>query len=154
MRTIDLQPELREQLLAWKMATRRDGPCDLVFGTSTGRADSRNNVRRRVLLRAVERANECIAEHGGCDPLPEGLSPHALRRSFASWLIGEGEDPAYVMDQMGHTDPQMTLAIHAKALKSKSRRAHARRAASGTSGDLDALTAPATEDGVAAEIAP
>ena len=64
------------------MVTRRDGPADLVFGTSTGRADSRNNVRRRVLLRAVERANERIAEHDRCDPLPDGLSPHALRRSF------------------------------------------------------------------------
>ena len=38
-----------------------------MFPTSTGRPDNRNNVRRRVLVRAVERANERIAEEGGCD---------------------------------------------------------------------------------------
>jgi integrase len=98
-----------------------------VFPTSTWRADNRNNVRRRVLVRAVERANSLIAEQGG-EPLPEGLSPHDLRRTFASWLIAEGEDPAYVMQQLGHTDPKMTLGLYARALESKRRRPHARRA--------------------------
>jgi integrase len=93
-----------------------------VFGTRTGKPDSRNNVRRRVLLRAVERANEQVTAEGGV-PLPGGLSPHALRRSFASWLVAEGEDPAYVMAQLGHTDPTMTLGLYARALTSKSRRA-------------------------------
>jgi integrase len=133
VRDVDIQPELREQLLAWKMGTRRDGPGDVVFGTSMGRSDSRNNVRRRVLLRAVDRANERIAEHRRCEPLPAGLSPHALRRSFGSWLIGEGEDVAYVQQQLGHEDPTMTLGIYAKALRSKSRRPHARRTIAGAS---------------------
>lgn len=153
VRDVDIQPELRDELLAWKMATRRDGRGDLVFGTSRGRADSRNNVRLRVLLRAAERANERIAEREGCDPLPEGLSPHALRRSFASWLIGEGEDVAYVQQQLGHEDPSMTLGIYAKALRSKSRRPHARRALAGTSGDLAALPTSAAENGIPAETA-
>jgi integrase len=143
VRTVDIQPELRDELLAWKMATNGEG---LVFGTAKGKADSRNNVRRRVLLRAVEKANERIAEEGGCDPLPEGLSPHALRRSFASWLIGEGEDVAYVQQQLGHEDPSMTLGVYARALRSKSRRPHARRALTGTSGDPSALGAHAEHD--------
>ncbi len=53
-------------------------------------------------MRAVERANERIGEGSEYEPLPDGLSPHALRRSFASWLIAEGEGVSYVMDQMGH----------------------------------------------------
>jgi integrase len=110
---------------AWKVSTRHAEPGDLVFPTSTGRPDNRNNVRRRVLVRAVERANERIVEHGRCEPLPDRLSPHALRRTFASWLVAEGEDPAYVMQQLGHTDPKMTLGLYAKALKSKRRRPHA-----------------------------
>jgi integrase len=108
-------------LAAWKVSTRHAEPNDLVFPTSTGRPDNRNNVRRRVLVRAVERANERILEHRGCEPLPDRLSPHALRRTFASWLVAEGEDPAYVMQQLGHTDPKMTLGLYAKALKSKRR---------------------------------
>jgi hypothetical protein len=39
--------------------------------------------------------------------------------------VAEGEDPAYVMQQLGHTDPKMTLGLYAKALKSKRRRPHA-----------------------------
>jgi integrase len=126
VRTVDVQPELRDELLAWKASTRHGEPGDLVFPTSTGRPDNRNNVRRRVLVRAVERANKRIAEDGGCEPLPDGLSPHAMRRTFASWLVAEGEDPAYVMQQLGHTDPKMTLGLYAKALRSKRRRPHAR----------------------------
>jgi integrase-like protein len=98
-------------------------------------------VRRRVLLRAVERTNERIAEGGGCEPLPDGLSQHALRRSFASWLVAEGEDPAYVMQQLGHTDPAMTLGLYAKALQSKRRRPHARRQPDALMGTVWALKA-------------
>jgi len=121
IRSVDVQPELRAELVCWKLCANPELD-DLVFGTRTGRPDSRNNVRRRVLLRAVERANKKIAEAGG-EPLPEGLAPHALRRSFASWLVAEKEDPAYVMAQLGHTDAKMTLGLYAQALKSKCRRA-------------------------------
>ncbi|HZI90918.1 MAG TPA: site-specific integrase [Thermoleophilaceae bacterium] len=124
---MEIQPELHDELAVWKARARFAEPEDLVFPTRAGRPQNRNNVRRRVLLRAAERANERIVDRGGGSPLPDGLSPHALRRSFASWLIAEGEDPAYVMQQLGHTDPKMTLGLYAKALRSKRRRPHARR---------------------------
>lgn len=124
VRVVDVQPELRDELGVYKATAPSVLPTDLVFPTTTGKATNRNNVRRRVLLRAVERANERIAKEGGCDPLPDGLSPHALRRTFASWLVAEGEDPAYVMHQLGHTDPKMALGPYAKALRSRRRRAH------------------------------
>lgn len=47
VRTVDVQPELRDELLTWKATTRHGEPGDFVFPTSTGRADNRNNVRRR-----------------------------------------------------------------------------------------------------------
>jgi len=78
-----------------------------------------------VLVRSLELANSQLED--GVEPLP-ALSPHGLRRTFASWLIGAGEDVAYVMDQLGHTDPQMTLGLYAQALKSKRRRTHSQRA--------------------------
>ena len=135
---MDVQPELHDELAAWKASTRHDEATDFVFPTSTGRADNRNNVRRRALIRAVERANERIGEGCECDPLPERLSPHALRRTFASWLIAEGEDVSYVMDQMGHADSKMTMDVYSKALKSKRRRAHARRTAAAPDTALEA----------------
>jgi integrase len=47
---------------------------------------------------------------------PDGLTLHALRRPFASVLVALGRDPAYVMGQMGHTDPTLTLSLYAKVM--------------------------------------
>ena len=128
VRTVDLQPELLDELTAWRATTRHARPSDRVFPRATGRPLDRHAIRKRVVVRAAERANDRIADAGGgCEPLPAGLSPHALRRTFASWLVAEGEDPAYVMAQLGHTDPSMTLGLYARALRSKARRPHARR---------------------------
>ncbi len=47
---------------------------------------------------------------------PRGLTPHSLRRTFASLLFAVGEAPPYVMRQMGHTQPTMTLGIYAREM--------------------------------------
>lgn len=49
----------------------------------------------------------------GRTPLPRRLTPHSLRRTFASLLFALGEPPTYVMSQMGHTTPALTLAVYA-----------------------------------------
>jgi hypothetical protein len=49
-------------------------------------------------------------------PLPEGLTPHSLRRTFISLLLAIGEDVPYVMGQVGHVDPKMTLSIYAQVM--------------------------------------
>lgn len=125
IRVVDIQPELRDELGAYRALVADASPSHLVFPTATGGPNNRNNVRRRILLRAVARANSRIQADGGCGSLPEGLSPHALRRTYASWLVAEGEDPAYVMQQLGHTDPKITLGLYATALRSKRRRPQA-----------------------------
>jgi len=107
-RTVDLLPLLREALAEHAASARDRGPDSLVFGTGTGAKQSATNVRRRTLAPAVERANAALASQG-LTPLPAGLTPHSLRRSFASVLVALGEDPAYVMAQMGHTTPHLTL---------------------------------------------
>jgi hypothetical protein len=45
-----------------------------------------------------------------------GLTPHSLRRTYASLLFAVGENPPYVIAQCGHADPQITLGIYAKAM--------------------------------------
>jgi integrase len=90
--------------------------------------------------RAVDVANGQLIE-AGKPTLPEGLSPHALRRSFASWLLAEGEDVPYVQAQMGHTDPSMTLAAYARVVRNGRRSARSKRrelALTGTSGAMSA----------------
>ncbi len=115
VREVDLLPALKDILFDYW--TSRPAAADaLVFPTSTGRRQGATNVRRRVLAKAVERAND-RREGAGLVPLPESLTPHSLRRTFASILVAIGENPISVMEQLGHTDPKLTLRIYAQAMR-------------------------------------
>jgi integrase len=46
------------------------------------------------------------------------ISISELRRTCASVLVALGKDPRYVMAQLGHTDPTVTLGIYAQAMTS------------------------------------
>jgi len=119
-REIDIWPELHDVLASYKAAARYAKPTDYVFATATGRADSRSNIARR-LKRAVERANQALADQD-TPAIPIELSPHSLRRTFASLLYLRGENPVYVMHQMGHTDPKLALRIYTKVMGEQRRR--------------------------------
>jgi integrase len=143
-RTVDLSPDLRDELATHKAGARFDAPEDLVFPTSTGRPQSRSNVRARVLGKAIERANEARAQEGL--PPIEGVTNHSLRRTFASLLCEAGASPAYVMAAMGHTSSALALEVYAKKM-SRERDTGERMdalvrgadwAQVGTSGDSDA----------------
>jgi integrase len=45
------------------------------------------------------------------------VSAHKLRHTFASILYVRGEDPPYVMAQLGHTDAGFTLRVYAHAMR-------------------------------------
>lgn len=114
VRTVNLLPILRNELDDYR--ARLDPASDaLVFCTTTGRRLGATNIRRRILGQAVTRANAKLAADG-FGPLPKGLTPHSLRRTFASLLFAIGEPPPYVMAQMGHTTPNLTLAIYARQM--------------------------------------
>ncbi len=73
-------------------------------------------MRRRVLAPPIRLADQALEEAGEA-PLPERLTLHSLRRTFASLLVAVGTDPAAVMVEMGHTDPGMTLRVYAQAMQ-------------------------------------
>jgi integrase len=75
-----------------------------------------SNVRKRILGPAIENAEELL-RRAGDEPLPEGITPHSLRRTFASVLVAIGRDPAYAMAQMGHTTAGFTLSVYARAMQ-------------------------------------
>ena len=120
-REIDIWPELHDELAAYKTQTRHGKPEDYVFATATGKADTSSNIAKR-LKRAVTRANEHLAGQEDVSPIPTELSPHSLRRTFASLLYLRGENPVYVMHQMGHTDPKLALRIYTKVMGEQRRR--------------------------------
>jgi len=117
---IDIWPERHDVLTNYKASAQHPEPSDHVFATGTGKADTRSNVAKR-LKRTVERANRGLAKQGA-SPIPIELSPHSLRRTFASLLYMRGESPVYVMHQMGHSDPKLALRIYAKVMGEQRRR--------------------------------
>ena len=49
--------------------------------------------------------------------LPAQVTPHTLRRTFASLCFFAGRDLRWVMGQLGHEDPRMTLGVYAQCMK-------------------------------------
>ncbi len=150
VRVVNILPILRDELGAYR-ARLDPTAAALVFGTANGHRQGATNVRRRVLAKAVEQANRQLSEDN-TEPLPDGLTPHSLRRTFASLLFAIGETPPYVMAQMGHTTPNLTLAIYARQMNRRDGEAERLKAliegrdwaATGSSSDINPSDAPAT----------
>ena len=120
-REIDLWPELREALAAYKAQTSHAQPERLRVRHSDrqGRHPLEHRqapqTRRGARQRGPRRPSDT-------PPIPPALSPHSLRRTFASLLYLRGENPVYVMHQMGHTDPKLALRIYTKVMGEQRRR--------------------------------
>jgi integrase len=115
--TAFLLDELRGHLAGVPARLREGhGPALPVFPTSTGGHHSDSNVRNRLLAGAVRRANEKRAADGEM-LLPEKVTPHTLRRTFASLALAAGRDPRWVMAQLGHTDARFTLNVYAQVMQ-------------------------------------
>jgi integrase len=134
VRTIDLLPVLRSEL-ALLRATRVGGrgasgsvlsldahrdskalASQRVFPTQDGGPMNQSNVRNRLLAKAVARANERLQD-ADANPLPEHLTPHKLRHTYASLLVALGVDMGATMDQLGHTDAAFTLRVYRHGMR-------------------------------------
>ena len=116
IRLVDILPALRDELTSHRHARAGAGPTDLVFPTSAGSRRDKDNARERVIRPVIAHAHELLARRGET-PLPAGVSAHKLRHTFASILYVRGEDPPYVMAQLGHTDAGFTLRVYAHAMR-------------------------------------
>ena len=99
-RTVELPPELRDELAAYLASTDQE-PGDWLFPGRDGRRRDRNAVRRRVLYPALERANVVLARRE-LPAISEAVTFHSLRRTYASLAAEAGADPAWTAAQIGH----------------------------------------------------
>jgi integrase len=123
IREVEVFPALVQVLKVHRRSMLARGltkPTDPVFSTETGSPMYWRNVSARGLEKAAERAGliatraerKKIRDEGG-DGRP-GLRFHDLRHTYASMLIGQGEDATYVAAQMGHASPKITLDVYAR----------------------------------------
>ena len=113
---MDVLPALRDELLSHRQTDAEAGSNALVFPTSSGSRRDKDNARERVVRPVVAHADTLLARRGH-SPLPEGVTAHKVRHTFASILFVRGEDPPYLMAQLGHTDPAFTLRVYAHAMR-------------------------------------
>jgi integrase len=110
-RRVDLAPHLLHELKAPKAGSRFASPADYVFPTARGTRRDRNSVRTRILYPAIEQANALLAQEGR-PPIPEGVTFHSLRRTYATLMAEAGADSRYVMGQIGHRSAALTLEVY------------------------------------------
>jgi integrase len=140
LREIPLLPLLRDELASHKASSYRSGPDDPVFPTGTGGHRDKDNLRNRILAAAIVRADELLAQRE-LMPLPQGLTPHKLRHTFASILVALGHDPASVMAALGHTDPKFTLRVYTHLMRrDAAERARLQALVNGEDSTLDSMS--------------
>src|SRR5258708_33204069 len=103
-RRIRIRGALRDELLAVR-GRRSTAPDGYVFPTRTGRRQYESKVRTATLAGAVKVANRNL-EQAGHPPLPQGLTPHSLRRTFCSLLYALGVDPGHGDGRNGPHGPR------------------------------------------------
>jgi integrase len=122
-RQVDLPLGLADELRAWKARSPRTAQNDPVFvSQARNRRVARqtpDNVGRR-LKTAIRRANERLRELG-IEPISERVSPHSLRRTYASLRAALRDDPVYIAEQGGWTDPTFVFRVYQRAAKRRER---------------------------------
>ncbi len=117
LRRVNLPLILRRELTAHKARIRRtEGP---LFLNRNGQQQSVSNVERRMKT-VIRRANKRLAELD-IRPIDDAVTPHSLRRLYASLRFALGDDPVYVAAQLGHTEPGFSMKVYASAVRRRER---------------------------------
>jgi integrase len=116
-RDVVLMPSLVTLLRAHRLASAYPDPTDPVFVTRTGRP-----LYYRNLIRGLRLA---LAKAGLEDDGRPRLRFHDLRHTYASLLIAQGLNVAFISHLLGHASPSFTLDVYGGLFD---RAEHARRA--------------------------
>jgi integrase len=112
-RDVVMMDALAALLRRHRLASPFSQPSDPVFSTSSGRPASARNAERTMsrLRREVDL---------------QKVTLHSLRHTFASLLIAQKHDPVFVADQLGHSNPSITLRVYAHLFRAEKQAREAR----------------------------
>ena len=114
IREVEMTLYLRDVLLEYAAqraaAGAPGGPNNHFFGGASGLRRSVARVRSGVLELSVQRADE-QRRLAGLAELP-AITPHSLRRTWATFAALAGRDQNWIADQIGHTTPHFTFSVY------------------------------------------
>ena len=122
-REVDLPGGVIDALSEWKAYRRGRGCGRSGLLTRTGRRQTVTNVDHRIKT-AIRVANGRLAKVG-IEPMSERVTPHSLRRTYASLRAAARDHPVYIAEQLGHEDPGFTFRVYQRAVKRRDRLAGA-----------------------------
>lgn len=87
----------------------------------TGRPRNGQHVRQtprnvQAKLNTVVKAANKKLKGAGIEPIGN-VSPHSLRRTYASLRAALRDAPIYIAEQMGHKDARFTFSVYQRAAK-------------------------------------
>jgi len=130
---LEVLGKLRKQRLEEWMKRGEPNCPDWVFCSSLGNPDCWNNDKRNALKRTLKKAGL------------RSIRFHDLRHTYASLLLAQGEPVTYVSNQLGHSNPQITLKVYAHWVPNKSQRQAVNRLPSLKQQVRDLQNTPETE---------
>ena len=115
-------PTALSDLLAAQLADRGLTAADadeLVFVNSAGELWDATNWRRRIWQPAAESAGLGSVTIEDGKRTYQGITPHDLRRTNATALVGADVDIKTAQARLGHSDVRMTLDVYARVLAAR-----------------------------------
>ncbi len=118
VRTVQLTPDTVADLKRYlEMTSGRPGIGPLL-PTSNGARYEGSNASVSIIKPLVAQTNVVLAERN--QPAPrDGVSAHALRKTYFTFLHEAGAPPRWVADQGGHADHSTSLRIYTESLRDR-----------------------------------
>ncbi len=123
VRAVELTPDTVADLRRYMDMTGERLASDPLLPTRNGTRYDRSAAGSSIINPLVDKTNTVLVEREQ-PALREGVTAHALRKTYFTFLHEAGAPPRWVADQGGHADPSTSLRIYTESLRDRERSQH------------------------------
>lgn len=123
VRDVQLTPDTVADLQRYMQMTADRAAAEALLPTRRGTRHDRTNAAKHIIRPLIAQTNVVLAEQGK-SALRDGVTAHALRKTYFTFLYEAGAPPRWVADQGGHVDPSTSLRIYTESLRDRDRGQH------------------------------
>lgn len=123
LRPLPIDPRIATLLLRWRALSKYTQPEDYIFATDANRAGRKRGRQPVWLAKIMQYHVQPTARAVG---ITKKIGWHALRHSFATSLLRNGEEIKVAQELLRHSSCRITLDIYAQAVSADKRKAQSR----------------------------